>query len=236
MNVPPRPAPDQPNASNRSSGTRPFLKAYRSPHAWWRFLVPAVVGLAADLFLKHWAFPDGVPPDKTAMLFAGRNSGEHPWTIIPHVLGFTTTVNQGAVFGFAQGKVSVFLAFSILALAVILWVFATSGATHRVVHFALGLITAGALGNLYDRAMYHGVRDMLRFLCFHFHLQPITILGYTYPSGPAAPDGTFDWYPFIFNIADACLCVGVPLLIVRWLFVNDTHPASAMASDASAQS
>jgi signal peptidase II len=100
------------------------------------------------------------------------------------------------------------------------------------VHLALGLITAGALGNLYDRAMYHGVRDMLRFLCFHFHVAPVTILGYTYPSGPAAPDGAFDWYPYIFNIADVCLCVGVPLLIARWLFVKDGDAAPAAPAHA----
>jgi signal peptidase II len=175
--------------------------AYRSPWAWLRYIVPAVLGLTADLWLKSWAFPGGVPADPGMMPFAGRNPGDHTWTVIPGVLGFTTTVNQGAVFGIGQGKVSLFLGFSFLALVIILWVFASSGARHRVVHIALGLITAGALGNLFDRALYHGVRDMLRFTCFVI--------------------GDRDYYPYIFNIADVCLCVGVPLLILRWLFVKD---------------
>jgi len=198
--------------------------AYRSPWAWMRFLFPAILGLTADLYLKSWAFPAGVPADPMNMPFAGRNPGDNPvWEVVPKFLGFTTTVNQGAVFGIWQGKVSVFLGFSVVALAIILWVFAGSSAKHRVVHFALGLITAGALGNLYDRAMFHGVRDMLRFLCFHF--PPMTIFGHTYPSGPLAADGTADWYPYLFNIADVCLCVCVPLLIVRWLFVKDAPAA-----------
>ena len=186
------------------SSTLPSLsKAYTSPFAWILFLLPAILGLTGDLWLKCWSFPDGVPTDKTAMYYAGRHPGvdlqtglsQAPTPIIPKVLGFTTTINQGAVFGIAQGKVSLFLGFSVIALAVILWVFATSCARQRVVHIALGLITAGALGNLYDRAMFHGVRDMLKFYV--------------------------DWYPYIFNVADVCLCVGVPLLIARWMFVKD---------------
>src|SRR4051794_247278 len=82
--------------------------AYRSPWAWLRFLIPAILGLAADQYLKFWAFPDGVP--QVNMPYAGRNPGDHPvWVVVPKFLGFTTTVNQGAVFGIWQGKVSVFL-------------------------------------------------------------------------------------------------------------------------------
>ena len=179
-------------------------RAYKSVSAWLLFLLPAILGLVADQWLKYWSFPEGVPTDPVIMRMAGRNSGYHePWAVIPNVLGFTTTINQGAVFGMWQGKVSLFLAFSVVALAVIVWVFATSGAKHRVVHIALGLITAGAMGNMYDRAMLHGVRDMLRFYV--------------------------SWYPYIFNIADVLLCVGVPLLIVRWMFVKDDAPKAAKA-------
>jgi signal peptidase II len=183
-----------------------MAKAYQSVGAWLRFLVPAALGVAADLWLKHWSFPNGVPADKNLMPLAGRHPGyilglgpQDPWVVIPNILGFTTTVNQGAVFGLGQGNVGWFLAFSVVALAVIIWVFATSGAKHRVVHLALGLILAGALGNMYDRAIHHGVRDMLKFYV--------------------------NWFPYIFNIADMLLDIGVPLLIVRWLFVKDEPSA-----------
>jgi len=196
-------------APEHQGKTQPALaKAYTSKTAWALFLIPAMIGLAGDLWLKTWAFPDGVPTDPNRMMYAGRNPGvdlttgmaQKPWPVIPNVLGFTTTVNQGAVFGIGQGKVGLFLGFSLVALAIILWVFVTSGAKQRVVHFALGLITAGAIGNLFDRAVYHGVRDMLQFYV--------------------------EWYRYIFNLADVLLCVGVPLLIVRWLFVKDEAKAS----------
>ena len=188
-------------------------RAYLSAAAWMRYLIPAALGVIADLWLKSWAFPAGVPTSGLAE--AGRHPAiadglrQDPLPIIPHVLGFTTTVNQGAVFGLAQGHVPLFLAFSVLALGIIIWVFLTSRANQRIVHLALGLITAGAIGNVYDRAMFQGVRDMLKFYV--------------------------DWYPYIFNIADALLCVGVPLLIIRWMFVKDPAEKSGPGFDISSK-
>jgi len=199
------PAPPAANVSMQPSA-QPVVqsRAYYSVLAWVLFLLPAILGFSGDLFLKSYAFPAGVPTDPTELHLAGRHPPIDPVTqmeqkpldVIPNVLGFTTTVNQGAVFGIGQGKVGLFLAFSFVALAIIVWVFLTSGPNQRVVHFALGLITAGALGNLYDRIFFHGVRDMLRFYV--------------------------DWYPYIFNLADVFLCIGVPLLIVRWMFGKDS--------------
>jgi signal peptidase II len=203
MSEPARDSAGDPAQPKPASQKPAVGKAYKSVLAWLLFLVPAMLGLGGDLWLKSWSFPDGVPADSTLMPFAGRHPGVLPVThlaqapvpVIPGVLGFTTTVNQGAVFGIAQGKVDWFLGFSVLALGFIVWMFATSRADQRVVHLALGLITAGALGNLYDRAVYHGVRDMLKFYV--------------------------NWFPFIFNVADALLDIGVPLLIARWLFVKE---------------
>lgn len=171
--------------------------AFRSTRAWLLLLLPAILGLAADLSLKAWAFPDGVPTvSDLAQIPAGRNPAQlsRPDPIIPHFLGFTTIINHGAVFGMFQGYVAYFLLFSVVAMAMILWVFATSKARQWVVHLALGMITAGALGNLYDRAVHNGVRDMLRF--------------------------EVNWYPWIFNLADVLLCVGVPLLMLCWILTK----------------
>jgi len=73
------------------------------------------------------------------------------------VLGFTTTVNRGAGVWDRQGR-GLVPGFSLLALGFIVWMFVTSKADQRVVHLALGLITAGALGNSMRRAVFHGVR------------------------------------------------------------------------------
>jgi lipoprotein signal peptidase len=200
------------NLPREKSPTSLGPKAYTSALAWILFLIPAILGIAGDQWLKLYSFPNGFPQNQELwQAYAGRhpaidpdtNLAQAPWPVIPKVLGFTTTINQGAVFGIGQGKVSIFLAFSLVALAIILWVFITSSAKHRVVHFALGLITAGAIGNLYDRAFLHGVRDMLKF--------------------------EVNWYPYIFNIADVLLCIGVPLLILRWTFIKDDKPAKTPA-------
>jgi len=172
--------------------------------AWAWFLALATTGVALDLWTKAYAFPNGVVPFDVGGDFIPQ--GRHPTApmlpVIPHVLGFQTIVNQGAVFGMAQGRQSLFIAFSIVALAVITWVFIRSQARQHWLHTALGLITAGAIGNLYDRVTYPGVRD---FLCFYVR-----------------------WYPYIFNVADALLCVGVPILMLCWIWAEKpTPPASA---------
>jgi len=159
------------------------------------------VGVTADLSFKAWAFPDGVPPPIYPIGGPQTPTGRHPaqfydpQPIIDHVLGFSTTVNHGAVFGSFQGAVDWFIPLSIIAMIIILGVFLTSRANHALVHVTLGMIIAGAIGNFYDRIVFHGVRDMLRFYV--------------------------SWYPYIFNIADALLCIAVPLLMLRWLFVQE---------------
>ncbi|HVX85382.1 MAG TPA: signal peptidase II [Phycisphaerae bacterium] len=188
-------------------------RAWLSAASWARFLAPAILGLALDLSVKSWAFPQGVTGkvlniDGQTFDIVGRNPlwfqtdfgtlENPPTTLIPHVLGLHTTINHGAVFGIWQGMVFYFLLFSIAAMAVILWVFAGSKKDQWVVHIALGLITAGALGNLYDRAAFNGVRDMFQF---YVH-----------------------WYPYIFNVADVLLCIGVPLLMLRWSLGKSRPP------------
>ncbi len=195
-------APDYETPEKKNTGDL----AYRSVRAWLLLLVPAILGLTADLWLKAYSFPDGVPAgNDVAQIGAGLHPAQSldpPWPIIPHLLGFTTIINHGAVFGMFQGYVVYFLLFSVIAMAMILWVFATSKAHQWVVHLALGMITAGALGNLYDRAIHNGVRDMLRFYV--------------------------SWYPWIFNLADVLLCVGVPLLMLCWILTKpDSTPAKS---------
>jgi lipoprotein signal peptidase len=49
----------------------------------------------------------------------------------------------------------------VFAVGFVVYLFATSSARHRVLHIALGMVLAGALGNLYDRAFIHA--DVIRF-------------------------------------------------------------------------
>jgi lipoprotein signal peptidase len=65
------------------------------------------------------------------------------------------------------------------------------------------MILAGALGNLHDRIHFNAVRDLL-------WLFP----GLTLPFGLHWPGGQSGLYPWIFNIADVALLVGVALLLI----------------------
>jgi signal peptidase II len=74
----------------------------------------------------------------------------------------------------------------------------------RAAHVAIGLILAGGIGNLYDRFFYGAVRDFL-------HMLP----GWSLPSGWKWPgNSTSDVFPWVFNVADVMLLVGMALYIV----------------------
>jgi signal peptidase II len=137
--------------------------------------------------------------------------------LIPKVLALHLTANEGAVFGLGQGGRWIFIVFSIVACAVIAVVFARSKPQSRLLHITLAAILAGALGNLYDRLRYGVVRDML-----------LLFPGVKLPFGWRWPDGSEGLYPWIFNIADVCLVVGlVILMIIMYRADRRAHPGEA---------
>jgi lipoprotein signal peptidase len=125
----PAPAPGAPRAERL---------ALHDVGAHLRLWVVAGLGLALDLWSKEWAF--------TTLRQGGRR------VLIPDVLEFVTTLNPGALFGIGAGHTAVFLVASVLALALVVWMFAQSPRRNWLTHIALGAILAGALGNMYDRA------------------------------------------------------------------------------------
>jgi signal peptidase II len=126
--TPARPTPAD-GPANRS--------ALWNPLAHLRFWIVVALGLLVDLWSKDWAF--------RTLGQSGRR------VLIPHVLEFQTMVNDGALFGIGGGQTTLFLLASLLALALVLWMFAHSPPRVRLLHVALGAILAGALGNMYDR-------------------------------------------------------------------------------------
>ena len=112
-----------------------------------RFWVIAVIVFWFDLWSKSWAFTV-LGPSEARPAFG-------------HLLEFRRSINAGAVFGFFKGQVGLFIVASLFAFGFVFYLFATSARTQRVLHLALGLILAGALGNLYDRAVMKA--DVLEF-------------------------------------------------------------------------
>jgi len=188
------------------------VPALRSPRAIAMFLAVVACFVAADLGLKYWAFANVA--DRPVVL-TGQVVDQHdafwdqyphqPIVVVPGVLNLQLTTNTGAVFGLGKGGRVFFIAVSVVATVVIGLMFARSRANAWVLHIALGLILAGALGNLYDRAAYRAVRDML-------HLLP----------------GTRLW-PWIFNLADAVLMIGVGLVLLL-TFLSDRQRKHTLAS------
>lgn len=162
-------------------GNSSVAALYHLP-AHLRFWAMALLGALADLMSKYWACDRlGDPKDGTVI------------TVIPNLLLFHTSYNRGAVFGLGQDRVALFIAASILALLVVLYVFFSSLSRQWLLHLSLGAIMAGALGNLYDRLQFGYVRDFI-------HLK-IDLLGR-------------EWWPYVFNVADTLLCIGVGILFM----------------------
>lgn len=99
-------------------------------------------------------------------------------------LSLVLSRNKGGVFGIIQGVNYLFIALSILALFLLLWVYERSEKGRLSTNLALGCILSGAVGNLIDRLVYDYVRD---FIDLHVGLRH-------WPT---------------FNLADVLICVGV---------------------------
>ena len=110
-------------------------------------------------------------------------------------------VNHGALFGMGgsqKGTANNFFAVVSIAaaVAILVWGMRRNTAREKWLMAALGLILAGTVGNLYDRLVFHGVRDFLYFY-------------------------RVEWP--VFNFADCCLVVGAGLLLVQAIFVAPHH-------------
>jgi signal peptidase II len=166
--------------------------------------VPLVLGLSADLLSKQVAFDRlGVQWfDDAAGVPQVRSEG---YELIPNYLMLQAHVNYGAVFGIGQGARVLFIVVSALALTLLGYLFARSG-TQRFYQILIGMLLAGVLGNLYDRVVYGYVRDLLYML-------PGWQWSDLYGRLPAS-----EIFPWIFNIADSLLCVGVFFMFVYTMF------------------
>lgn len=132
------------------------------------FAAIAIVGAGIDLWTKAWIFGVQGLPDR---------GPRNVWWIVGEFFGFETNLNPGALFGMKLGMESsavfFFAGISVVAaVAIVVWLFAFGAAWDRWVNVALACITAGILGNLYDRLgfwapddypMRHAVRDWILF-------------------------------------------------------------------------
>ena len=119
-----------------------------------------------------------------------------PTTLIPHVLQLQYTTNSGGAFGVFDGAVWLFLLATVVVCGVI--VFASFNLPNATIAVALGLVLAGALGNLTDRAVrgtgfFTG--HVVDFLAF------------------AKAPGAQPVWP-VFNVADSAIVAGAALILL----------------------
>ena len=176
------------------------------------FSVVALSGLLFDLWTKHWIFET-----------LGRPGEKSVWWIVPKIFGFQTSLNQGALFGVGQGQIPLFVTLSFVALAGICWWIWTDVTRSRYLSFTLGLITAGILGNLWDRCALHDMTwsslDVEIWNCspemigkpIHAVRDWILVMIGDYP----CPN---------FNIADSCLVCGAILIGIYALITPPPKP------------
>lgn len=175
------------------------------PSRYLVFLAIALGGCLADLLTKSWIFSR-----------LGMPSGQRIW-IWEGYFGFETSLNEGALFGIGQGMVVFFAVLSLAALiGIVYWLFVYGAALDWLLTIALGAMTAGILGNLYDRLGLHGLR-------------------WHHPPRLGEPVyAVRDWiliqvndqlqWPN-FNIADSLLVVGAGLIL--WHAFTTPDPAQA---------
>lgn len=117
--------------------------------------------------------------------------------VLSPLFNLTWVENRGVSFGlFGDGSGRWALsAFSIAVAGVLGWW--ALKADRRLLISAIGLVMGGALGNVIDRIRFGYVVDFLDFSGPHFFLGSMKIN-----------------FPWIFNVADSAICIGVVLLIL----------------------
>lgn len=194
--------------------------------------VVVAVGLALDLATKYaafrWVAGQPVPVVREQVLEVSRIDprgiqalvpAHEPVTVVPSVLDFTLVLNPGAVFGIGPGGRWFFVGFTTVVFAVGLWMFASwTRASDRVAHVGIGLLLAGGIGNLYDRLRYACVRDFI-------HPLP----GVRWPGGWKPFGGTGEIWPYVSNVADLLLILGILAMLWSAWFAGDGRGESAEA-------
>lgn len=135
----------------------------------------------------------GIFLDRITKLWAIGLKGKDEITIIKDLFAFEYLENRGAAFGIFQGKTFFLVIFTIIVLAIMVYMILKYMKKSRFMAIALSLIISGAVGNLYDRVIYNYVVD---FILVHYK----------------------DMYYFpTFNVADILVCIGTFLLCIAIL-------------------
>ena len=115
--------------------------------------------------------------------------------VIPGIFRFTYIHNYGAAFGSMAGSRWIFMILSTVAIIAILVYIFWKKPQDKLLLVSLGLIAGGGIGNMIDRVYLGYVVDFLDFCAFP------------------------KLWMWIFNVADACVCIGAGMLAL-WMILD----------------
>ena len=113
---------------------------------------------------------------------------------IPHVLDLTYVQNTGAAFSILRTHTWLLTLISAVVVLAMCALLLKGFFKNRLGLFSAALVLAGGMGNLIDRVIFGFVTDMFQTTFMDFA---------------------------VFNVADCCITIGVPLLFLYvWLYVG----------------
>ena len=115
--------------------------------------------------------------------------------IIPGVFRFTYIHNEGAAFGSMADARWIFMILSSVAIIAILVYVFWKKPESKLLRAALILVAGGGIGNMIDRIWLGYVIDFIDFCAFP------------------------KLWMWIFNVADACVCIGAGMLVL-WMILD----------------
>ncbi len=113
--------------------------------------------------------------------------------LIETVFHLTYVENRGAAFGIFQNQRWIFIVLTVLVICLLLYAVFVKRFRNRMFLVCGALVCGGAAGNLIDRIFRGFVVDMFDFRLIHFP---------------------------VFNVADICVCAGVILAGIYFVFFD----------------
>lgn len=129
---------------------------------------------------------------------------------IPHVLDLAYVQNTGAAFSVLESHTWLLTLISAAVVLFLCWLVLRGFFQNTLGRVSAALVLAGGVGNLIDRAAFGFVTDMFRTVFMDFP---------------------------VFNVADCCITIGVPLLFLYvWLYVGREEKEGVKNADGEADS
>lgn len=114
--------------------------------------------------------------------------------VVPGILSLFYIQNEGAAWGIFEGRMFFFFIITVVVVGAMVYNAHKQGFDKKIVGISYAFLLSGALGNFIDRMRLGYVVDMFRL----------------------------DFIDFpIFNVADVCLTIGVILMTIYILFMEE---------------